>query len=225
MAIFGLVGAGGMGREAISLIADSIALCRPDLDPEKQDIIFLESNPDARTVNGFKVWSVDEFAATSEERYFNIAIGEPETRARLAPEIEASGAIPFNIIHPQTEIRGSAQIGPGAFIGFETVVTTDVRVGRFFQSNHASFIGPGTTIGDHVTFSPRIYCSGHVTVGDQATIGTGARIQGGTHEKPLQIGREAIIGMGAIITEDIPPGAVVVGNPGRVIRQNDLGET
>ena len=41
----------------------------------------------------------------------------------------------------------------------------------------------------------------------------GALLKQGTHDKPLRIGRGAVIGMGAVVTKDVPAGSVVVGNP------------
>jgi len=47
-----------------------------------------------------------------------------------------------------------------------------------------------------------------------ASIGSGATILCG-----ITIGEKAMIGAGSVVTKDVPPGAVVVGNPGRVIKR------
>ena len=51
----------------------------------------------------------------------------------------------------------------------------------------------------------------HPTVEDGVTIGAGARVLG-----PVVIGRGAQIGANSVVVKDVPPGAVVVGVPGRV---------
>lgn len=69
-------------------------------------------------------------------------------------------------------------------------------------------------IGDFVTLAPGVKINGHVVIEDHAYIGTGAIIKDGT-DKPIVIGRGAVVGMGAVVTKSVEPGAVVVGNPAR----------
>jgi UDP-2-acetamido-3-amino-2,3-dideoxy-glucuronate N-acetyltransferase len=47
-----------------------------------------------------------------------------------------------------------------------------------------------------------------------ATLGSGAIVAGG-----VRIGREALVGAGAVVTRDVQPGEVVVGNPARPVRR------
>ena len=53
-----------------------------------------------------------------------------------------------------------------------------------------------------------------ILVGDNVWIGYGAQVMGG-----VSIGSNSIIGAGAVVTKDVPDGAVVVGVPARIIRQ------
>ena len=55
------------------------------------------------------------------------------------------------------------------------------------------------------------------TVGDRVSIGAGAILLG-----PITVGDDAAIGAGAVVVDDVPAGAVVVGNPARVVRIRDV---
>jgi acetyltransferase EpsM len=55
--------------------------------------------------------------------------------------------------------------------------------------------------------------AGNVTVGEGTQIGINATVKQG-----ITIGKWAIIGAGAVIVKDVPDFAVVVGNPGRIIK-------
>jgi acetyltransferase-like isoleucine patch superfamily enzyme len=57
------------------------------------------------------------------------------------------------------------------------------------------------------------------------TIRRGARIGGGAILCPgVEVGEEAFIGAGAVVTKDVPPRVVVVGSPARVLRDVDAAE-
>ncbi len=86
------------------------------------------------------------------------------------------------------------------------------------------------TIGAHVHLSPycvintgglnvtkrreqRTHVSKPITIHDGVWIGSGALINPG-----ITIGEDSVIGAGTVVTKDVPPGVVVVGNPGEVLR-------
>ena len=66
-----------------------------------------------------------------------------------------------------------------------------------------------------MTFAPRVQCNGYVHIQDHAYIGASAVIKNGTDDAPLIIGKGAVIGMGAVVTKNVPPFTTVVGNPAK----------
>jgi acetyltransferase EpsM len=70
-------------------------------------------------------------------------------------------------------------------------------------------------VEDFVHISPNAALAGNVKVGEGTQIGIGACVM-----QNIRIGKWAIIGAGAVIIRDVPDYAVVVGNPGRVIKRN-----
>jgi acetyltransferase-like isoleucine patch superfamily enzyme len=86
-------------------------------------------------------------------------------------------------------------------------------IGRHFQANVFSHVSHDCVIGDFVTFSPRVSCNGWVHIEDDVFVGAGAIIRNGSPERRLSIGRGAVIGMGAVVTRDVPPMSTVIGLP------------
>lgn len=97
------------------------------------------------------------------------------------------------------------------------------RIGNEFFIDHGSgvVIGETAEIGDCVTLYQGVTLGGtgfqpgkrHPTVGDNVTIGSGAKLLG-----PIEVGDGAKVGANTVVVEDVPPRATVVGNPGHPVR-------
>jgi sugar O-acyltransferase (sialic acid O-acetyltransferase NeuD family) len=144
-----------------------------------------------------------------------IAIGNSPVRRELAERLKGHSVA--NVIAPTAIIGEDVEIGEGAVFCDHTMVTASARIGRQFQCNIYSYVAHDCVIGDYVTFGPRVCCNGNVHIGDGAHIASGANIRNGTPDKPLLIGAGAFVGMGAVVTKDVPPGITVIGNPARVM--------
>ncbi|MDX1903850.1 MAG: acyltransferase [Thermonemataceae bacterium] len=127
------------------------------------------------------------------------------------------------------------QIGDNTKIGSFVEIQKGVKVGKNCKISSHTFICEGVEIADEVFVGHNVSFvndkypkatneKGELQnendwfllktfVEEGASIGTGATILGG-----VRIGRNAIIGAGAVVTKDIPERAVVVGNPAKVIR-------
>jgi serine O-acetyltransferase len=101
------------------------------------------------------------------------------------------------------------EIHPGAVIGRRVVIDHGMGV----------VIGETAEVGDDVLIYMGVVLGGtalenvkrHPTIGDGVIIGSGAIILG-----PIQIGRGAKVGAGSVVVRSVPPGATVVGVPGRI---------
>jgi acetyltransferase-like isoleucine patch superfamily enzyme len=127
------------------------------------------------------------------------------------------------------------EIGDGSKIGSFVEIQKGVRIGKRCKISSHTFICEGVEIADgvfvghNVSFVNDLFPRAvnedgspqtekdwqlvRTVVEENASIGTGATILGG-----ICIGTGAMIGAGAVITKDVPPFAVVVGNPARIIR-------
>ncbi|MDB5863867.1 MAG: putative capsular polysaccharide related hexapeptide transferase family protein [Betaproteobacteria bacterium] len=209
MPIFGLFGAGGFGREVMPIAREN------GMQP-----YFVVSSPGPRVVNGVPVVSPDEFFELRADLYFNVAVSDTRERERIVTSFMQRGAIPLPVRARSTLVYDENKIGAGSIFCAYTYVTSNAQIGRFFHCNPFSYVSHDCVIGDYVTFTPRVSCSGWVVIGNHVYVGTGALIRNGAEGKPIVIGDGATIGMGAVVTADVPSGATVVGNPARVLRRS-----
>ncbi|MNZ48355.1 Serine acetyltransferase [compost metagenome] len=100
------------------------------------------------------------------------------------------------------------------------------KIGRRFFIDHGMGIVIGETaeIGDDVTLYQGVTLGGtswnkgkrHPTLEDGVVVGAGAKVLG-----PFTVGAGAKVGSNAVVTKEVPPGATVVGIPGRIIVKDD----
>jgi sugar O-acyltransferase (sialic acid O-acetyltransferase NeuD family) len=214
MKTFGIVGAGGFGREVLPF-------ARQMLDASHgrggYELVFVVEFGSTEPVNGTCVMTAEDFLRTEGERRFNIAIADHAARKRIAERLSGEGAQPFSVVAPNSVQGDANEIGEGAILCPFTMVTSNATIGRFFHANIYSYVAHDCVIGDYVTFAPGVKCNGRVRIEDGAYIGTGAILREGSAERPVIIGAGAVIGMGAVVTKSVPAGATVVGNPARAM--------
>lgn len=100
-------------------------------------------------------------------------------------------------------------------LGDRVTVKCGVQLWDGLRVEDDVFIGPNVTFTNDLfprsKLHPDAFLQTHIKAG--ASIGGGAVILPG-----LTIGEKAMVGAGSVVTKPVPPGAVVVGNPARVIR-------
>jgi sugar O-acyltransferase (sialic acid O-acetyltransferase NeuD family) len=203
-------GASGCGRGVMPLLRAQCAN-----DPSAR-LVFVDDAPPAARVNGHPVWDWQRFLdEPAIERRAVIAIADPALRARLDARCRAAGVRMVGTRAANVVIMDAVEIGEDAVLSPFVALTSNIRIGRGFHANLHASVEHDCVIGDFVTLAPGARCNGNTIVGDHAWIGAGAVIRQGTPDRPLRIGRGAIVGMGAVVTRDVPAGATVAGNPAR----------
>ena len=120
------------------------------------------------------------------------------------------------------EIQKGARIGARCKISSHTFICEGVNVeDEVFVGHGVQFINdryPRATRPDGTPQTEADWTLQRTVVRRGASIGTGAVVLGG-----IEIGARAIVGAGAVVTRDVPPGATVAGNPARILRNDERG--
>jgi acetyltransferase-like isoleucine patch superfamily enzyme len=132
------------------------------------------------------------------------------------------------IVGDQACVRERCKIGDDVVIGRGSLVENDTSVGALTKIQAHAYITAYSLLEDNVFVAPCVITTNDNFMGrtekrhDQIkgpTIRRGARIGGGAVLLPgIEIGEEAFVGAGAVVIKDVPPRALVVGNPARQIR-------
>jgi acetyltransferase-like isoleucine patch superfamily enzyme len=125
-------------------------------------------------------------------------------------------------------LREANQIGDDVSIGSHSVIEHHVQIGNGVRVHSQAFIPEYTTLEDGCWIGPRVVftnvfhplCPKAKTCSKGTTVRSGAKIGANATIMPdLEIGENALVGAGAVVVENVPNYAVVVGNPARVIKR------
>lgn len=147
------------------------------------------------------------------------------------------------MIHPQGIVDSGALIGEGTRVWAWAHVLSGARIGRDCNICDHTFVEGSVVIGNRVTVKCNVSIWDGVTLEDDVFVGPsvsfsndkfprsrqwqkevaktivckGASIGANATILPIKIGEHAMIGAGAVVTKNVPPHAIVVGNPARIV--------
>lgn len=194
-----LFGASGHGKSIID-IAQSIG--------EPITHIY-DDNPPAQSVCNIRVYKFDPRAVHPNEKWI-IGIGNNMVRKAVKSRLNVKFG---TLIHISASISKWATLGEGSVVMAQVVINASANVGSHCIINSSSVVEHDCKLGDFVHISPNATIAGGVEIGEGSHIGIGACVL-----PYISIGKWATIGAGAVIIKNVPDGAVVVGNPGRIIK-------
>ena len=149
----------------------------------------------------------------------------------LEDSILGKGCVVRQSVLEATTLEDGVSVGPFSHCRAGAYLAQNVRMGNFAEvknsyvgsetdMHHFSYLGDAT-VGTHVNIGAgTITCNfdgvrkNRTVIGDRAFIGSDTMLVA-----PVEIGEQAQTGAGSVVRHDVPPGAVVVGVPARLLRQ------
>ena len=132
------------------------------------------------------------------------------------------------ILGDQSCVRERVTIADDVVVGRGVLVENDTMIGSGTRIQAEAYVTAYSTLEEDVFIAPCVVTTNDNLMGRTErrkelmkgpTIRRGARVGGGAILCPgIEVGEEAFVGAGAVVTKDVPPRMVVVGNPARVIR-------
>ena len=202
-----IIGAGGFGLEVFWL-AERLGY---------EVIGFLDDiqDQDKEVISGKKILGKVSDWQTFKESQFTLAVGAPVGRKKIYNKMTEASAKPLfaTLIDPFARVGINVNIGEGSIICAGVVLTAQINVGIQTIINLNCTIGHETKIGDFVTIAPLTAISGRVIIGENVELGTSSAVRPG-----LEIGSNSLLGMGGILTKNMPENTVFYGNPAKFIK-------
>jgi acetyltransferase-like isoleucine patch superfamily enzyme len=132
------------------------------------------------------------------------------------------------VVADQAHVRERVEIGPETVVGRGASIENDVRIGARVKLQTAAYITAWSVVEDDVFVAPGVLLTNDPTAGRRgaslelrgAYLRRACRVGGGAVLLPgIEVGEEAFVAAGAVVTKDVPPQALVMGVPARVVRE------
>lgn len=195
-----LYGASGHAKVIVSIVRSM----------GKEITALFDDDPEKKLLAGIPVVGAYDPAYLPQESII-ISIGHNGIRQKVADQISH----PFGKAqHHSALVDTSAVMGEGSVVMQGAIVQADAIIGRHVIINTGASVDHDCTIGDFVHIAPGVVLCGTIRVGNGTLIGAGSSIA-----PNLSIGANCLIAAGSVVTTSIPDGAIVRGNPARIIKK------
>ena len=161
-----------------------------------------------KELNGLRVLGTKERIADYPASFF---VPDNSWRGALLAEVPRERYV--SLVDPSVFVSRTAKLGVGCVFYPYCCVGLGARVGDFVFCLAGSVINHDDVIGDRCVFASGATLAGYVTVEEDCYLG-----QSCTVRQSLRVGRNSMVGMGAVVVRDVPPGCVMAGNPARKLK-------
>jgi sugar O-acyltransferase (sialic acid O-acetyltransferase NeuD family) len=205
-----LVGAGGLAREAAEAVRAANGV-----QPTWDLLGFLDDDPakHGTLIGGLPVIGPVEAVAEHPNAKVLLCPGRPDnyiTRRLVAERLGLDDERYATVVHPTATVGTTCVLGTGSVLLAHVDLTADVVVGRHVVVMPQVVLTHDVRVADFVTMASGVRLGGRCRVHQGAYLGSSACLREG-----ITVGEWAMIGMGAVVTRDVPPARMWFGVPAR----------
>ena len=212
--VIGLYGAGGFGKEVMSLLPTILPTLFPQSRLDDIKLCFIDDDLTREQIIDNEILSLNDFLGQKySQLYYCITIADPNSRKQVALKVKSANIKALTLVFNNTTVLSNSQIGSGSIVMPGAIISAYVSIGMFTQINFNTYIAHDCRIDDFVTISPSVTCCGNTEIKTGAFIGAGSIIRQGTSSKRRYVGVNSTLGIGSNLLNDLPDNKTYVGNP------------
>ena len=197
-----IVGAGGLGREAVWTVE---RINKAAQQPLWNIIGFADDDP-AKKAGNFEGYpmlgSCEQASKDNPGASVFVAIGDNQVRADIYRRLRGHD-FPA-IIDPSAQVSPTTEFRHGTYIAAEAVVSVGTDIGKFVIINARAGVGHDSVVGDFANICPGISLSGHTKIGRSVFMGTNSCTAPG-----MSVGEGAVVACGTPVLKDVEPGTTL----------------
>jgi sugar O-acyltransferase (sialic acid O-acetyltransferase NeuD family) len=145
-----------------------------------------------------------------EEYVIMVAVADSKDRFDIVQKLPKETQY-FTYIHPTVLILDdNIELGEGSFIGANSILTTNIKIGKHAILNRGNHIGHDCQIGDYFSAMPNAVVGGNVTIGDKVYMGSCSNIR-----EKINISNNITIGMNAAVVKNLIDEHIYIGVPAK----------
>lgn len=203
-----IIGASDLAKELFYLIQEI-----NERKKEFRCIGFSDANPKMAGTKlcGLPVIAEEELYTGKVKASFIFGMADPKTKIKILAALPAASTF-ATLIHPSIAGSHNLEIGTGSIITQNVFIGPDTSIGQHVLVNIGAIIGHDVEIGDFALVCPGCHISGRVSIGQAAIIGTGASIMPG-----LSIGERSRVALGSAVLTNVAADALVIGVPAKKV--------
>ena len=212
-----IVGAGGFARET----AEAVRAIN-ERKPLWRLLGYVDDDPGlaGRVIDGIQIVGPLKTIREYPSAALVVCVGHPGnyfSRKRIVQSLSLPESRYATIMHPSVSWPATSPIGPGSVLLASVVGTAAVTIGAHVTVMPGAIFTHDDVVEDFTTFGAGARLAGRVHVGQGAYVGSGVLVR-----EDRRIGAWSLVGMGAVVTRDVPDGEIWMGTPARFHRRVEV---